>query len=115
MEENANLVIRLLIRRPECLGPALKGEGQGLFRAFKEAIAMSEEIANMQRGIGAHGAGGVYLGEAPRYPTPDDEGEDYIDMGAAILNFYSSLVDLLGKCAPDPVSRYGTTHMVCLC
>jgi hypothetical protein len=31
----ANLVIRLLIRRPECLGVALKGEGQGLFAAFK--------------------------------------------------------------------------------
>lgn len=25
MEENANLVVRLLIRRPECLGPALRG------------------------------------------------------------------------------------------
>jgi ryanodine receptor 2 len=35
VEENANLVIRLLIRRPECLGVALKGEGQGLFAAFK--------------------------------------------------------------------------------
>lgn len=35
VEENANLVIRLLIRRPECLGLALKGEGQGLFAAFK--------------------------------------------------------------------------------
>lgn len=37
VEENANLVIRLLIRRPECLGVALKGEGQGLFSAFKVA------------------------------------------------------------------------------
>lgn len=35
VEENANLVIRLLIRRPECLGIALKGEGQGLYAAFK--------------------------------------------------------------------------------
>ena len=25
VEENANLVVRLLIRRPECLGPALRG------------------------------------------------------------------------------------------
>lgn len=32
-------------------------------------------------------------------PPPDDE--DYIDIGGAILEFYSSLVDLLGKCAPD--------------
>ena len=32
---------------------------------------------------------------------PPDDDEDYIDMGGAILNFYSSLVDLLGRCAPD--------------
>lgn len=102
VEENANLVIRLLIRRPECLGPALKGEGQGLFRAFKEAISMSEEINSMQQGgEGRHG--GVYLGDGFRYPRSEDEGEDYIDLGASILDFYSSLVDLLGKCAPDPV------------
>jgi len=38
-----------------------------------------------------------------RYPSKDTEGEDYIDMGASILDFYSSLVNLLGKCAPDSV------------
>lgn len=43
VEENANLVIRLLIRRPECLGPALRGEGPGLLAAIKEAIQMSEK------------------------------------------------------------------------
>ena len=32
---------------------------------------------------------------------PPEDDEDYIDMGAAILNFYSSLGDLLGRCAPD--------------
>ena len=37
MEENANLVIRLLIRRPECLGPALQGEGEGLLHAIIDA------------------------------------------------------------------------------
>ena len=31
-------------------------------------------------------------------------GEDYIDLGAATLDFYSSLVDLLAKCAPDPMT-----------
>ena len=35
---------------------------------------------------------------------PPEDDEDYIDMGAAILNFYSSLVDLLGHCAPDAVA-----------
>lgn len=37
VEENANLVIRLLIRRPEWLGPALRGEGEGLLRAIIDA------------------------------------------------------------------------------
>lgn len=32
---------------------------------------------------------------------PPEDDEDYIDMGAARLQFYSSLVDLLGHCAPD--------------
>ncbi|KAK8771161.1 hypothetical protein V5799_025602 [Amblyomma americanum] len=45
VEENANLVIRLLIRRPECLGPALRGEGPGLLDAIREAVRMSERIA----------------------------------------------------------------------
>ncbi|GFR18427.1 ryanodine receptor [Trichonephila clavata] len=85
VEENANLVIRLLIRRPECLGPALRGEGPGLLAAIKEAIKMSEKIT----------ADRLAKGEAP----PDDE--DYIDMGCAILNFYCVLVDLLGRCAPE--------------
>ena len=43
MEENANLVVRLLIRHPECLGPALRGEGKGLLVAMEEAILLSDE------------------------------------------------------------------------
>lgn len=46
MEENANVVVKLLIRRPECFGPALRGEGgQGLLVAMKEAIKISEDPA----------------------------------------------------------------------
>ena len=44
VEENANVVVKLLIRRPECFGPALRGEGgQGLLVAMKEAIKISED------------------------------------------------------------------------
>ena len=32
---------------------------------------------------------------------PPEDDEDYVDMGGAILTFYSSLVDLLGRCAPE--------------
>lgn len=46
VEENANVVVKLLIRRPECFGPALRGEGgQGLMGTMKEAIKISEDPA----------------------------------------------------------------------
>lgn len=104
VEENANLVIRLLIRRPECLGVALKGEGQGLFAAFKEAIALSEDIRALEEGDHPINFQSGLLGDNPSYPSKEAEGEDYIDLGAATLDFYSSLVDLLAKCAPDPMA-----------
>lgn len=88
VEENANLVVRLLIRKPECLGPALRGDGQGLLRAMQGAIALSESTAaNVDPAM--------------------KEDEDYIDMGEAILNFYSVLVDLLGRCSPDAQQLVG--------
>ncbi|XP_072162212.1 ryanodine receptor isoform X2 [Bemisia tabaci] len=100
VEENANLVIRLLIRRPECLGPALRGEGEGLLRAIMDANKMSEQIADRKKLMDeAEGSTAVMQFE---HPLPEsDEDEDYIDTGAAILNFYCTLVDLLGRCAPD--------------
>ena len=93
VEENANLVIRLLIRRPECLGPSLRGEGEGLLQAIKDAIAMSDKIDSDRLTAIAHGE-----------PDPRQVDEDYIDMGAAILSFYCTLVDVLGRCAPESSS-----------
>lgn len=101
VEENANLVIRLLIRRPECLGPALRGEGEGLLRAIVDANKMSEKIADRRK---LHDeAEGTMSGLNFVHPLPESDGdEDYIDTGAAILGFYCTLVDLLGRCAPEP-------------
>ncbi|XP_067007679.2 ryanodine receptor [Anabrus simplex] len=100
VEENANLVIRLLIRRPECLGPALRGEGEGLLRAIIDANKMSERIADRRKMMDE--AEGTISGLQFEHPLPQsEEDEDYIDTGAAILNFYCTLVDLLGRCAPD--------------
>ncbi|KAJ8982739.1 hypothetical protein NQ317_014037 [Molorchus minor] len=101
VEENANLVIRLLIRRPECLGPALRGEGEGLLRAIIDANKMSERIAD-RRKMMDEAEGTVVNCAQFTHPLPEsEEDEDYIDTGAAILNFYCTLVDLLGRCAPD--------------
>lgn len=44
VEENAYMVLKLLIRRPEGFGPALRGDGgEGLLPAIKEAIRISED------------------------------------------------------------------------
>ncbi|XP_023320280.1 ryanodine receptor isoform X3 [Eurytemora carolleeae] len=96
VEENANLVIRLLIRRPECLGPALQGEGEGLLSSIVNANNMSESVSNHIKAA-ENGHISNY-----RHPLPSSENdEDFIDTGAAILNFYCTLVDVLGRCAPD--------------
>uniref|UniRef100_A0A8C8BN41 Ryanodine receptor 2 n=1 Tax=Otus sunia TaxID=257818 RepID=A0A8C8BN41_9STRI len=82
VEENANVVVRLLIRRPECFGPALRGEGgNGLLAAMEEAIQISEDPTRDG-------------------PSPKQE-DDTIHMGNAIMTFYAALIDLLGRCAPE--------------
>lgn len=44
VEENAYVVLKLLIRRPECFGPALRGDGgNGLLIAMEEAIRISDD------------------------------------------------------------------------
>uniref|UniRef100_A0A8D0N8H3 Ryanodine receptor 2 n=2 Tax=Sus scrofa TaxID=9823 RepID=A0A8D0N8H3_PIG len=83
VEENANVVVRLLIRRPECFGPALRGEGgNGLLAAMEEAIKIAEDPSRDG-------------------PSPTREEDDTIHMGNAIMTFYAALIDLLGRCAPE--------------
>uniref|UniRef100_A0A4W6FE05 Ryanodine receptor 2 n=1 Tax=Lates calcarifer TaxID=8187 RepID=A0A4W6FE05_LATCA len=85
VEENANVVVRLLIRRPECFGPALRGEGgDGLLAAMEEAIKISQDSSR----------------DGPS-PTSEKEEDDTIHMGNAIMTFYAALIDLLGRCAPE--------------
>ncbi|CAF0745111.1 unnamed protein product, partial [Didymodactylos carnosus] len=114
VEENADLVVRLLIRHPDCLGPALRGEGGGLLKAIKEGIAQSLYIARRQNpddpliqlayqemmdDESMHSLNDEYDRLQVRLPYEDDE--DYIDLGAAELSFYAILVELLGRCAPS--------------
>ncbi|XP_037606363.1 ryanodine receptor 3 isoform X5 [Sebastes umbrosus] len=91
VEENANVVVKLLIRRPECFGPALRGEGgHGLLAVMREAIKISDDPA-------------LDLPKTPAAITSgsgEEEGE-VIHMGNAIMSFYSALIDLLGRCAPE--------------
>ncbi|XP_058254474.1 ryanodine receptor 2 isoform X2 [Hemibagrus wyckioides] len=94
VEENSYVVVRLLIRRPECFGPALRVEGgNGLLATMEEAIKLSEEES------------GECFSKAYQSSSTldilDDEDDDVIHMGHAIMTFYSALIDLLGRCAPE--------------
>ncbi|KAM3601866.1 uncharacterized protein V6R79_020261 [Siganus canaliculatus] len=95
VEENANVVVRLLIRRPECFGPALRGEGgNGLLAAIEEAIKISEDPAR----------DGPSVKKDRRFPMfggEEQHEENRVHLGNAIMSFYSALIDLLGRCAPE--------------
>ncbi|NXU18458.1 RYR2 protein, partial [Pardalotus punctatus] len=93
VEENANVVVRLLIRRPECFGPALRGEGgNGLLAAMEEAIQISEDPTR----DGPSPSNG-----SSKTLEIEEEEDDTIHMGNAIMTFYAALIDLLGRCAPE--------------
>ncbi|XP_064847730.1 ryanodine receptor 3-like [Oncorhynchus masou masou] len=92
VEENSNTVVKLLIRRPECFGPALRGEGgNGLLAAMLEAIKISEDPA-LDLPCTANGEPSG---------SGEDEEEEVAHTGNAIMSFYSALIDLLGRCAPE--------------
>ncbi|XP_078788602.1 ryanodine receptor 2 isoform X2 [Oryzias latipes] len=98
VEENAYEVLRLLIRRPECFGPALRGDGgNGLLAAMKEAIMISQDVS----------MDGPYPSQESQKSlhAVQDKDDDRIQMGHAIMTFYSALIDLLGRCAPE-------THLI---
>uniref|UniRef100_A0A669P1F9 Ryanodine receptor 2 n=1 Tax=Phasianus colchicus TaxID=9054 RepID=A0A669P1F9_PHACC len=93
VEENANVVVRLLIRRPECFGPALRGEGgNGLLAAMEEAIQISEDPTR---------DGPSPINGSSRILEMEEQEDDTIHMGNAIMTFYAALIDLLGRCAPE--------------
>uniref|UniRef100_A0A670ZXD0 Ryanodine receptor 1 n=1 Tax=Pseudonaja textilis TaxID=8673 RepID=A0A670ZXD0_PSETE len=95
VEENANVVVRLLIRRPECFGPALRGEGgNGLLAAIEEAIQISQDPARDGPTVKKDRRRELFGGEETH--------EEYrVHLGNAIMSFYAALIDLLGRCAPE--------------
>ncbi|EDV29875.1 uncharacterized protein TRIADDRAFT_52741 [Trichoplax adhaerens] len=85
VEENASLVVRLLIRRPECLGPALGSEGMGICQAFREAISLSLSTDD----------------------SATVNGKSRSEVGTQTLSFYSNLIDLAAKCSSaNPIDSY---------
>ncbi|XP_053730272.1 ryanodine receptor 2 [Synchiropus splendidus] len=99
VEENAYVVLKLLIRRPECFGPALRGEGgNGLLAAMEEAITISEDSS--MDGPSSKSRSSTALSVEIQDIIQDSD-DDLIHMGHAIMSFYSALIDLLGRCAPE--------------
>uniref|UniRef100_A0A803SYT7 Ryanodine receptor 1 n=1 Tax=Anolis carolinensis TaxID=28377 RepID=A0A803SYT7_ANOCA len=95
VEENANVVVRLLIRRPECFGPALRGEGgNGLLAAIEEAIQISQDPARDGPTVKKDRRRELFGGE-------ETHEENRVHLGNAIMSFYAALIDLLGRCAPE--------------
>ncbi|XP_061561261.1 ryanodine receptor 2 isoform X2 [Phycodurus eques] len=94
VEENANVVVKLLIRRPECFGPALRGEGgDGLLATMEDAIKISLDPLR---------DGPSSASERSNIPNDGlDEEDDTIHLGNAIMTFYAALIDLLGRCGPE--------------
>lgn len=109
IQENAYVVVRLLIRHSECLGPALAGEALGLRWAYEEAID--------------------HLEDTPQFFTPRDSSADlsmqsqdstagplhhshsYFNINLLstrlLLSFYTSLVRLLACCGPGHTPSQG--------
>uniref|UniRef100_H3CEU6 RIH domain-containing protein n=1 Tax=Tetraodon nigroviridis TaxID=99883 RepID=H3CEU6_TETNG len=97
VEENANVVVRLLIRRPECFGPALRGEGgDGLLAAMKEAIKISQD-SSKDRPMPKSGIKKTLQNSQKE----EEKKDDIIHIGNSIMTFYAALIDLLGRCAPE--------------
>ncbi|KAK2512100.1 hypothetical protein Q9966_016472 [Columba livia] len=95
VEENANVVVRLLIRRPECFGPALRGEGgSGLLAAIQDAIAIAQDPAR-------DGPSGRRERRREPFGPEEPPEETRVHLGNAIMSFYAALIDLLGRCAPE--------------
>uniref|UniRef100_A0A674G6S9 Ryanodine receptor 1 n=1 Tax=Taeniopygia guttata TaxID=59729 RepID=A0A674G6S9_TAEGU len=91
VEENANVVVRLLIRRPECFGPALRGEGgSGLLAAIQDALSIAQDPARDGPS-----------GRRERFGPEEPPEENRVHLGHAIMSFYAALIDLLGRCAPE--------------
>ena len=57
VQQNAFQIVRMLVRRPECLGPALRAGGKGLLEAVAEAIDLQHAHNAMMMVSAAQGDG----------------------------------------------------------
>jgi len=92
IQENALIIIRLLIQRPECLGPALAGDvSLGLATVY---IKVTSDKDLHEPVVTRPFSDSISLNTSSLY-LQDGNGTDIV------LPFYNSLVRLLAWCSPD--------------
>ena len=127
IEENAYVVVRLLIHHSECLGPALSGESVGLCQIYEDAVEHMYDTPVFSSFPGtpqdSTDLGGA-LPQDDHLSQDENEGSSYPELQHAsmqrrassyhnlnlmgtrlVLSFYTSLVRLLACCAPGEGNR----------
>ena len=133
IQENAYVIVRLLIHHPECLGPALAGEAIGLHQVYEDVLdhmqdtpqygsswASPRDTSDLGSALPLRGS--PSRGDSSADSPPGDyhsalrhRSSSYLNLNLMstqlVLSFYTSLVRLLAYCAPvdDDGSPSGTT------
>ena len=94
VQENALIIIRLLIQRPECLGPALAGDDVlGLQKVYDAVTSNKLDYSFANKSF----SDSMSVSNTS-FTSSVLFGGDGVDI---ILPFYNSLVKLLAWCSPD--------------
>lgn len=130
MQENAYVIVRLLIHHPECLGPALAGEAIGLHQVYEEVLdhmldtPQYDSSRASPRDPSDPGSAYPLRGSpsqkdlASNSPPAESHGilqhrsSSYLNLNLMntqlVLSFYTSLVRLLAYCAPTDEDKLAT-------
>ena len=128
IQENAYVIVRLLIHHPECLGPALTGEAVGLHRVYEDALdhmldtpqfdssrtsprdptdpgsSRPLRVGTLSRGETMLTLDSTTPPTDPHAGTLQHRSSSYMNLNLMstqlVLSFYTSLVRLLAYCAP---------------
>ncbi len=117
------MIVRLLIRNSECLGPALAGEAVGLLRVYEDAIDHLEDDASASSSPPDDSASSedghaplryresaMSLGSSPSTSHRSTSFDITTLNARLVLSFYSSLVRLLACCSPSIKTPEGPTQ-----
>ena len=133
IQENAYVIVRLLIHHPECLGPALTGEAIGLHRVYEDVLDHisdtplydssrtsprdTSDLGSTLPLRGGSPSDGELLSDSPSesHTGLQHRSSSYLNLNLMntqlVLSFYTSLVRLLAYCAPMGDDRSSTNGL----